>query len=434
MSVHKTNFRPKNSDPDSWSAVETEAAFLDIVRNGFNALTTQFLSRIHRRIRQTDDREEKKHYRMVVRKAAYLAQHLENASMARQLGQAASAIGAGVIPRSDPGRSVLAQAQMFEAISQGNLLKTQQSYHRMIRADKQEAADKGFALACHYGNDSAAEFFLKQGAAMRYDADRIVAWLADGGRMDMLKTLLKAQNKDVRDVLDAAMQATVTGKGSAEQRIDMLRYLQGAGADIRRNNDFLLYQAVMQGQQGMAVYLMENGADPDRACDAHVRGYNERSNERFAPYLAMQEEKYRKSFDAEFFNGFTLKDVRRIVDRKSGMTGLGLAVRAGKAEDVFAALQADGQTLTYSDIEKIGTDGKDGIKLLERRGQLSAIFKAELWQADTKGLERLWQKLDDKKREEISLKKLFSEVKKRNMRDYVRQRGGALRRGQKRRP
>lgn len=426
MSQLRNSFNKRSSRMGAWSAVEFEAGLLETVRDNKTAVIRQYITEANARLRK-GNREEKQHCRMTLREGAMLAQHLGHAYLSRTLGQVAAANGArGGLVRPNSGKSLKTLSEMFGAIETGNLLKAQQSYHSLPVMDQQDAADKGLALACRYGQSAAVRFFLEKGAKLHYDRQDILAWTAGEGRIDLLKKFAD-EGKDAFDK-NAALLATITGGGDKQDRFDAMRWLAAQGADIQTRRGLPLFLAITQNEKDMADYLLAQGADIDTAYEtgrAQAKTAYDRAGmeEKFSPYWVLYARKYEEDFHRFIGEKPDMKALRAIIDEKSGMTGLGLAARAGKLEQVLEHLCGTEEKLTVQDIENIGAAGMHGIKLLERRNQLAAVFNARLWMHQPQAIEELHSKLDDGSKEKISVKTLLSEVRNRNLRQFVRKRG-----------
>jgi hypothetical protein len=425
MSQLRNSFNKRSSRMSEWSAVEFEAGLLETVRENKNGSLRQYITEVNARLRKSTQKE-KQHYRMILREGAMLAQYLGHAYLSRTLGQVAAANGArGGLVRPNAGKSLKTLSEMLGAIETGNLLKTQQSYHSLPAMDQQDAADKGLALACRYGQSAAVSFFLEKGAKLQYDQQDILAWTAGEGRIDLLKKF-EDKGKDAFDK-NAALLATITGSGNKQDRFDAMRWLVEQGADIHTRRGLPLFLAVTGDQKDMADYLLAQGADLDTAYEtgwADVKRSYERDSAaaKFAPYWEVYARKYQEDYDRLVGDKPDIDVLRGFVDEKSGMTGLGLAVRAGKLEQVLEHLCETGTKLDVHDIDRIGGAARNGLKLLERRDQFEAVFNAKLWMHNPKAVEELHGKLEDESQERISVKALQAEIRNRHMRNFVRNR------------
>lgn len=427
MAQLRNSFNKRSSRMSDWSAVEFEAGLLATVRENKNGFIRQYITEVNARLRKAAGQNEKQHYRKILREGAMLAQHLGHAHLSRTLGQVAGANGAhGGLIRPNSGKSLQTLSDMLAAIETGNLLKAQQSYHTLPVMDQQDAADKGLALACRYGQTAAVTFFLEKGAKLRYDQEDVLAWTAGAGRIDLLKKF----DEKGRDAFDknAALLATITGSGDKQDRFDAMRWLVAQGADVQTQRGLPLLLAISGGQKDMADYFLAQGADLDIAYEtgrARAKTLYDRDGmeEKFAPYWAHYARKYEEDFRRLIGDKPDIKALRAVVDEKSGMTGLGLAARAGKLEQVLEYLCGTEERLGLQDIENIGTAGMHGIKLLERREQLAPVFNARLWMHNPAALEELHGRLEEESKKKIPLKALLSEVRNRNLRRFVRKGG-----------
>jgi len=426
MSQLRKSFNKRSSRMSDWSVVEFEAGLLEVVRGDKTGSIRQYITEVNARLRKATSQNEKQHYRVILREGSMLAQHLNHAYLSRTLAQVAAGNGArGGLIRPNSGKSLKTLSEMLSAIEMGNLLRSQQCYHKLPVMDQQDAADKALALACRYGQSAIVGFFLEKGAKLHYDQQDILAWTAGEGRIDLLKKF-EEKGKDAFDK-NAALLATITGNGDKQDRFDAMRWLAAQGADLHNRGGMPLFLAVSEGQTDMADYLLAQGADLDTAYEtgrAQMKTTHDRDRveEKFAPYWALYARKYEEDYTRLVGDKPDMKALRSIIDEKSGMTGLGLAVRAGKLEQVLEHLCDTDEKLTVQDIENIGAAGVHGIKLLERRDQFAAVFNARLWMHNPKALEELHDKLEEESQERVSIKALKAEIRNRNLRHFVRKR------------
>lgn len=199
---------------------------------------------------------------------------------------------------------------------------------------------------------------------------------------------------------DAAIAAAAKG------RLDALRALADAGADVRAGNS-AFFVALYSGQPAAMHYLHEKGANlyhPAMIAAQYGRRGElpaEKAAIAIAVYhdlLAADNEGVAFLYAASGSPPANITDLRENVagDADGVYTRLQLAVRAGQWGDVLSAVKADkSQTLRADDFLAVDAGGQRAFDILAAQGKLAALFDSALWYRAPQEAEKLYAATED---------------------------------------
>lgn len=409
------------------SDVALEESMLMAVRNNNNHEIQICLVHINKNLRESKNADQKAIYREIMNKSKALARHLQHKKLVQMFDRMPSSMFASKMRQQHKDASKLVvQSDILSAIQKKNMGVLQTRLHKLPTKLQQETLDKGLALACQNGHLPIVKLLLKKGADIHADQDAAVEWAAREGRISVLEHLVEKHDADVQGRDNAPLIAAIAGTHQKSGQLKTVRYLVEQGADVQAQDNLALLLAVEHQEDAIATFLLEQGADLDQAFVQGQRRFGKRDDneglaKKFTQWWPIDQKTQATLFDTYFDSKTPLKELRQVFDTETGLTGLGLAIKAGRFPEVLQNLRETGQKISAQDIRKAGGTGLDGLKMLESRGQATDLFQAQLWAHKPEAMRDMFNDLSKNTQKEIDLKALFAEAKKISLRLFVRQ-------------
>ena len=409
---HEAYLKARKSEP---SSADLEARMFEAVKRkeGYK-FQNGFLPHINHLMNQVKKTEDKDVYRRMLKKSKILAQHWQSKPTHNILKR----LPGGMFSSTDnvdydDGAYLAHHADVLIWAKNNRLDKVQLALPKVLHKYHQETVDKGLVLACEHRHKSLVRFFMKRGADLHYNEGEALEMTARYGKVEQMKTFVQ-NGADVSIHDNKVLMAAITGAKFSSGHLKMVQYLvEEQGVDIHAQGDMALFLAVVNGEDQIAEYLIEKGADMEAA-------YQEMFDSHFEKYWPLCAEKYKRMLDASDISvTSTVEELRQVVDEQTGTTGFGLIAKAGRMGEALEHIRERGEKLSVKDLEVLDKTGTSGVKWMEKRGYLSNIFNAKLWSHEPHSLRKIWDKLDEETQETIDVKKLFQDAKNMNFRKFV---------------
>lgn len=263
--------------------------------------------------------------------------------------------------------------------------------------------------------------FTKDQETLSETIKRLAIYYADKSA-DVIRLLLPPlQEGDPTDAIYAA---------SAAGRIDSLKALDAAGADIRAG-DSAFFLALYKGHVATMNYLYEKGAGlyhPSMLAAQYGRRGElpaENASITLAVYrdLVDIDNKPQSDLYAAAGKPRSIDDLREKISDENGLmyTRLQLAIRAGQWEDVRAAALADkSKMLCADDFLAADATGLRAFDMMAARGTLAQVFDAALWYRNPQEAWTLQESLKDfRAADAVNIPALRAEMQRHELRDIA---------------